>query len=147
MNNRLSNHRGFSFQEMLIVLVSFGVIVACTVPAYVHYSDSHQLQSATETLVGQIRLARSVALSTGVDQPITFETDSKGALYHVDNPDGTIKMSGRLPNNVMYDARTNRKLTMQANGRADHSGMVVVCDFSGKCDTVSVERSGFVIAR
>ena len=147
MNNHLSNNRGFTLAEMLIVLVSFGAVVACTVPAFVHYNDSHQLRTATETLVGQIRLARTVALSTGVDQPITFETDAQGAMYHVDNPDNSVKMSGRLPSNVMYDASTTRTLTMQSNGRVDHSGMVVLCDRNGKCDTVSVERSGFVISR
>lgn len=146
MHKTLRNIRGFTLQEAVVGLATFGVVVACSVPTYVRYRESHELKGATETVVSQIRLARSIALRTGVDQPIVFETDSRGAMFKIVNPDGSVKSTGRLPNNVMFDALTSHTVTMQSNGRADRSGVVVLCDYSGKCDTVSVERSGFVIS-
>jgi len=146
MNLQKRSSRGFSVQEMVVGLATLGVVVACTAPAYIRYRESHELKGATETVVSQIRLARSIALRTGVDQPMVFETDSKGAMYKTVNPDGTVRNTGRLPNTIMYDAATSRMFTLQSNGRVDRHGMVVLCDYSGKCDTVSVEPSGFVIS-
>ncbi|MGH7740693.1 MAG: pilus assembly FimT family protein [Candidatus Eiseniibacteriota bacterium] len=146
MIRNIRSTRGFSVQEVVVGLATLGVVVACTAPAVIRYRESHELKGATETVVSQIRLARSVALRTGVDQPMMFETDSKGAIYKIVNPDGSVRTTGRLPNAVMYDASTSRTLTMQKNGRADRSGRIVLCDYSGRCDTVSVERSGFVIS-
>jgi Tfp pilus assembly protein FimT len=146
MKPNARNGRGFSVQELVVGLATVGMVVACTTPAIVRYRGSHELRGATETVVSQIRLARSIALRTGVDQPIMFVTDSKGAIFKTVNPDGSVRTTGRLPNTVMYDAMTSRSLTMQPNGCADRSGVIVLCDYSGKCDTVSVERSGFVIS-
>jgi Tfp pilus assembly protein FimT len=146
MSRIARNARGFSVQEMVVGLATLGLFVACTAPAFVRYRESHALEGATDTVVSQIRMARSMALRTGVDQRIAFETDSKGAIFKAMNPDGSTRAIARLPNTVMYDASTSHKLTLQKNGRADRNGTVVLCDYSGKCDTVSVEPSGFVIS-
>lgn len=146
MKRNARSSRGFSVQEVVVGLATLGVVVACTAPAFVRYREGHELQGATDTVVSQIRMARSIALHTGVDQPMLFETDSKGAIYKALNADGSVRVTGRLPLTVMYDASTSHLVTMQKNGLADRSGMVVLCDYSGKCDTVSVERSGFVIS-
>ena len=145
--NRVTQHaRGFSVQEMVVGLATLGLVVACTAPAFVRNRESHDLDGATETVVAQIRMARSMALRTGMDLPIAFETDSKGAIFKTMNPDGSTRTVARLPNAVMYDASTSHRLTLQKNGRADRNGTVVLCDCSGRCDTVSVERTGFVLS-
>jgi Tfp pilus assembly protein FimT len=139
--------RGFSLMEVTVGLATLGVVLAVSVPAIAHYGESHDLSGATETVASQIRLARSLALGTGVDQQMLFETDSKGATCKIVNSDGSLQSSTRLPGRVMYDALTSRSLTMQRNGCADRSSVVVLCDTTGKCDTVSVECTGFVISR
>ena len=138
--------RGFSLIELTLGLATLGVVLAFSVPAIEHFGESYELRGASETVASQIRLARSIALRTGVDKSMLFETDSKGAACKIMNSDGSLFSSGRLPDRVMYDALTCRSLTMQANGCANRSSVIVLCDYSGRCDTVSVECSGFVIS-
>jgi len=146
MQTENRNSRGFSLIELSLGLATLGVMLAFSVPAIDRFGESHELQGASDTVASQIRLARSVALRTGKDQSMLFETDSKGATCKIMNSDGSLFSSGRLPERVMFDALTCRKLTMQANGCVNRSSVIVLCDVSGRCDTVSVERSGFVIS-
>lgn len=143
----LRNNRGYSLHELVVVLATLGVVSAVSVPGYVHYAKSHSLDNAASSVASQIRQARAAAIHRGVDQPVLFETDSKGATFKTMNPDGTVLSSGRLPNSVMYDAATSRAFTIRADGSADHAGLIVLRDGRGRCDTVSVEHDGFVVSR
>jgi Tfp pilus assembly protein FimT len=138
--------RGFSVPEVAVAFATLGVVVACSAPAYVRYRDSRELQGAVKSLVSHIRQTRVVALRTGVDQPMVFETDPKGAVFKTMSPNGTMRTTGRLPNTIMYDAGTSRTVTLTSNGRADRVGTVVLCNYGGNSDTVRVARDGFVIS-
>jgi Tfp pilus assembly protein FimT len=133
--------------EVTVGLATIGAVLAFSVPAIARFGEAHDLSGATETVEQQIRLARSIALGTGVDQQMLFETDSKGATCKIVNPDGSLQSSTRLPGRVMYDALTSHSLTMHRNGCAEGSSVVILRDSAGKCDTVSVECTGFVISR
>src|SRR5712691_2954443 len=85
--------RGFSLMEVTVGLATIGAVLAFSVPAIARFGESHDLSGATETVEQQIRLARSIALGTGVDQQMLFETDSKGATCKIVNPDGSLQSS------------------------------------------------------
>ena len=138
--------RGFSVWGVVVGVAAVGVVVACAAPAYLRDRESQQLQGATEVVASQIRMARAMALRSGTDLPVLFETDAHGPTYKIVDHDGSVRVSGRLPNTLMYEASTNRKLTLEKNGRASSPGQVILCNYSGTCDTVSIERTGRVIA-
>src|SRR5262245_64078182 len=68
-----SRTSGFTLVEMAVVILILGLLFAFSIPAYQRINGSYQLKGATENLAAQLRMSRSKAMSTGVDQPMHFQ--------------------------------------------------------------------------
>ena len=136
--------QGFTLVEMAVVILIFGLLVAFSIPAYMRFSGAHQLRGATENLAAQLRMAREKAMATGEDQPMHYVANFQNSDYHIHYPTGFVGGKWKFPRGItFYSIGINP--TMQSNGRASASGMVILQDTRGNRDTVSVLTSGLVL--
>jgi prepilin-type N-terminal cleavage/methylation domain-containing protein len=134
---------GFSLIELAIVLVVVGIVAAFFVPGAITMSQGMQLNASANAIAGQLRLARSKAMSTGIDQMMHFSPDSLGSDYHI-HSGATIPASWKFPAGITYTTNAFQSVTMTSSGRASTSTFIVLRDRRGDVDTVSVEASGLV---
>ena len=138
------SERGFSMIELMMVVLVMGIVAAFAVPSALQMSQGMKLSGAANAIAGQLRLARSKAMATGLDQTVHFSADSLGCDYHVHSSAGVITPLAKLPNGVTYTASTFKSVTMSSSGRASTSIFIGVRDRRGDVDTVSVQASGLV---
>jgi prepilin-type N-terminal cleavage/methylation domain-containing protein len=140
-----SDTSGFSLVELCITLVVLGLIFAFSIPTFSNLTKSHQVKGVASNVAGELRLAREKAIATSVTQPIHIQS---ATVYHVHYASGTIGASWTLPTGITFTSPTvNSWYRMQSDGRCDSSGSIVVQDTRGFMDTVSIQRSGLVLAR
>ena len=139
--------RGFSLVELAIVLTLMGLLIALAVPNMTGFRSSHMVKIAGENIAGQLRLARETAIRTSTTQTLRFRAGYEGSDYHVWSG-GVADPKWSLPTGVSYlwSAGTCDSFRLTGDGRCLESGMVIVQDSRGVRDTVSVERSGLVLA-
>jgi prepilin-type N-terminal cleavage/methylation domain-containing protein len=138
-----SADQGFSMIELMIVVLVIGILAAFTVPSAVYLSQGMQLDGAANSIAGELRLARSKAMATGVDQMMHFSADSLNSDYHI-HAGNTVPSSWKLPTGVTYTTNAFQSITMLSTGRASTSTFVILKDRRGDIDTVSVESSGLI---
>ena len=142
----MSRDRGFSLVELVIVVLVLGLIIGFSLPAFLRFSSTLQLQAAADDIAGQLRLAREKALATGVVQPVIFDYDYLGQSDYRTAPASGVAGSWRLPRGVTYTwgAGVDSTFTFLGDGRCDRSGLIVLQNQRGEQDTVSVQLSGMV---
>ena len=139
--------RGFSMVELAIVLAIVGLLIGFGVPMFSGYRASHMVKIAGENISGQLRLAREKAISTGITQTLRFRAGFQGSDYHVWR--GTVadpKWSLPVGIHYLWASGTQDTFRLTSDGRCLESGMIIVQDARGVRDTVSVQRSGVVLA-
>jgi len=141
-----SHTHGFTLVEMAVVILIFGMLFAFSIPAFQRINASNQLKGATENLAAQLRLARSKAMSTGMDQPMHFTPNYLNSDYHIHYISGFIPAKWKLPRGITYFS-IGLNPTMKKDGRSDQSGLVILQDQRGNRDTVSVLTSGLVLVK
>jgi prepilin-type N-terminal cleavage/methylation domain-containing protein len=141
-----SRTSGFTLVEMAIVILIFGMLFAFSIPAYQRINGSYQLKGATENLAAQLRMARSKAMSTGMDQPMHFTPNYLNSDYHIHYASGFVPAKWKFPQGITYYS-IGLTPTMKSDGRCDQSGMVILQDGKGNRDTVSVMASGLVLVK
>ena len=82
----LKNGAGFTFIELVIVILLIGILIAAIGPRILHLQDSFKVEAAAEQIANHIRLAQSRAIaehpSTGTKKfGVGFDTG--GNLYSV----------------------------------------------------------------
>jgi type IV fimbrial biogenesis protein FimT len=137
--------RGFSLLELMTVLAVLGIVMAFSVPSYVNYTATQNLSGSASNIAAQLRLAREKAISTGQNQTMHFTLNYSNSDYHIHNT--TVEAKWDLPRNILYywGTGTVSAYTFTSDGRCNTSGLVIVQDPRGLRDTVSVQRSGFVM--
>lgn len=138
-----TTERGFSLVELAMVLVVLGLLFSFCIPAFHSLNSSQQLKGASENIAVQLRMAREKAIATGVVQPMHFVGTN---VYHIHYPTG-IAAAWTLPTGITFTSSMNDWYRMQADGRSDNSGDVVLQDTRGDKDTVSVQLSGLVLTK
>lgn len=141
-----SRDRGFSLLELMIVVLIFGLVIGFSLPTFIRFSSTLQLQSAAENISGQLRLAREKAIATGVVQPVTFEYGYLGESDYRTTPATGVGGSWRLPKGITYaaEAEIDSTYVFQKDGRCDRSGLIILQNQRAHRDTVSVQLSGIV---
>ena len=147
-----SSTRGFTLIEMAVVILVLGMLFAFSIPAFQGISLSNQLKGATENLAAQLRMARSKAMSTGMDQPMHFTANYLNSDYHIHYNSGFIPAKWKFPRNITYySVSINPVLTHDGHvtdpAGNPASGVVILQDIKGRKDTVSVLASGLVLVK
>jgi prepilin-type N-terminal cleavage/methylation domain-containing protein len=141
-----SRTSGFTLVEMAVVILIFGLLFAFSIPAYQSINGSFQLKGATENLAAQLRMARSKAMASGMDQPMHFTPNYLNSDYHIHYASGFIPAKWKFPRGITYYS-IGLNPTMKSDGRSDQSGLVILQDMKGNLDTVSVLTSGLVLVK
>ena len=79
--------KGFTLVEVLIVLVIVGIIAAVAVPLY-SSAASVQLKTAANMIASDIEYAKSMAMSTGRNYSIVFDTSAES--YRINDFAGAV---------------------------------------------------------
>ncbi len=150
MTRTLRGARGFSLIEMAVVLLILGLVAAFSFPAYLRFNRSLQLKGQVQNIAAQIQLARQKAIATGFPQTLHFQAGTFGWDYHTHTPGQPI-IGWKFPRNITYlwsvGTLPLQGVIMQADGRADRSGMVILETTDGLRDTVNVQLSGLVLVQ
>jgi hypothetical protein len=131
---------------MAIVILVMGLVFAFSVPTYQKISNTYQLKGATENIAAELRLAREKAIATGMDQPMHFTPNYLNSDYHIHYASGFIPAKWKLPRGVTYYS-IGVSPTLQRDGRASASGLIILQDERGNRDTVSIQMSGLVLTK
>lgn len=73
--------RGFSLVEMLVVMAVFAVLLAVFAPNLKAYAQRSQIEGAARVFQGEFRKARSIAVRSGRQTAIRFETSPDGPVF------------------------------------------------------------------
>jgi len=149
MTRNMRDARGFTLMEMSVVILILGIIATFSVPAFVKLNQSLQLKGAVQNLAGQLQLARSKAMATGTPQIMHLFLGTFGYAYHMHNTLPDHEPGWNFPKNVTYlwsaGTLSGQMVTMNPDGRADRSGMVILQTLGGLRDTINVQLSGLVL--
>jgi len=75
--------RGFSLVELVVVMAVFAVLLAVFAPNLKAYAVRSQLEGAARLFQGEFRKARSIAVRSGRQTAIRFESTADGPLFSV----------------------------------------------------------------
>ena len=148
MTPMLRDERGFTLVEMAVVILILGILAAFSIPSFVKLNKSLQLKGSVQHVAGQLQLARQKAMATGTPQIMHLYAGTYGVDYHIHNTGQPPTGMWKFPRGVSYvwsaGTLSGQMVTMNADGRADRSGMVILQSGSLR-DTVSVQLSGLVL--
>jgi len=77
----LLNQRGFTLIEMMVTIAIGGILVSIAVGAWGSLRERTQVESAKENVVSALQMMRLRALSTGVDQVVSFDWTNDTVSY------------------------------------------------------------------
>jgi prepilin-type N-terminal cleavage/methylation domain-containing protein len=147
------NASGFTLVEMAIVILILGLLFGFSIPSFRSYRQSQMLESATQNLVGQLRLGRQKAISMQHEQRMTFSVGTNRYTVQ-DLASGETYGPFVFPNGVVLEEASivvggvpGPTITALTDGRYSGSGEFVLCDSKGVRDTISVQASGLALSR
>jgi type IV fimbrial biogenesis protein FimT len=85
---KMSNSKGFTMMELLIVIVIFGIVTAMAVPNFLGWMSNYNLRAAADELFSNMQYARLNAVKDNSEWALVFDTTN--GIYYVcsDNGDG-----------------------------------------------------------
>ena len=151
--NAHSQQKGFTLIECAVVMVVMGLMFAMSVPSFKSFRRTHMLQAGTQSVLGQLRLARQKAIGMQHSQRLTFSTGTSS--YSVQDL-VTNQTFGpfTFPKEITIDRAdlveggvTGTTISALSDGRFSGSGEIVLRDPKGARDTLSVQVSGLTLIR
>ena len=148
-----SRQKGFTLIECMVVMVVMGIVLAMSIPSFRSYRRTQLLQAGTQTVLGQLRLARQKAIGMQHNQQLTFSTATNS--YSVEDL-VTHQSFGpfTFPKEITLDRATlveggvtGTTISALTDGRFSGSGEIVLRDPKGVRDTLSVQVSGLALIR
>ena len=110
-----NNERGFTLPEVLITIALLGILVAIAVPVWQNVVNSRSVDSATNQLASDLRLASSKSTNQLADWTVAFDSDSSYQL----KADGT-SISRTLPDETRIlsgEVTSGDNLTFEPSGQ------------------------------
>jgi type II secretion system protein H len=106
MGNRASRCAGFTFLELLLVLVVMSLIAGLTLPLFSGVLDRTERQAALREIASAMRYARSQAVAAKT--PITFRADLVNNKYWLENKEEeSVSKVKTLPAEVVFAEYTS----------------------------------------
>lgn len=140
---RWRGQAGVTALELIVGLVIFGITMAATLPAFSHLMQTNNLKGGSDKLAGHFRLARTKAISSGINHMVIWSTDAGAYVILEDTNENGVPDMGepfdgpfQLPDNVSLanpspDGFSNDWVTFSRNGSASESGTLVLSNLNG----------------
>lgn len=150
----LSTRRGFSYAELVIVILIMGIMAAIAIPRIAQSMSFYRLNAAAERVASDLRYARGQARMKGTSQSVVFNaaTDSYDlpGLFSIDHPSQPFSLN--LPTSA-YPADiqstffgvdgTGGTVIFDLYGRPDYPGSLIL-DVEGNSRTIVLNAFGKV---
>jgi len=82
-----TNQRGVTLMELMVVIVTIGLLAAMAAPRFLDYIPKLKSKAAVKEVVSQLRLARSSAIAEKRPVGVYFNTAEKKYVMFVDSAD------------------------------------------------------------
>ena len=89
---KTGNDRGFTFAELLIVMVMLGILAALAIPSLDLVFSKDKLRKSTSTVTSSLYLARMKAVNDS--EPYGVQFNDNGDFYLVRDPEGASEIKG-----------------------------------------------------
>lgn len=152
-HHKSKRHLGFTFVELMIVMLIFGIFAAVAAPRYRDALSRFRADATAKRVAADLRLAQRHAKRTSASQSIVFDVANNRyvltGIPDLDHADQTyaFDLGDSDSQTVLQSAvfGNNSTLTFDIYGRPDKSGTVVIKSGSYQ-QTVTVEAVGAVSA-
>lgn len=88
------SERGFTLAEVMVTITIMGIFAAVAIPAWGYFVEARQVDSATNQMVSELRLAHTSATNRLANQEVHLTADS--ATYQIGPSGGTLKTNTLL---------------------------------------------------
>jgi type IV fimbrial biogenesis protein FimT len=102
----ISDSKGFTLIEVLIIFALIGIISAIAVPNVVTMMRTYRLKSAANELASTLQLARVTAISQNANSVLTFNTGTKSYSGFSDNGNGGGTLNDGVQNGTEQTIKT-----------------------------------------
>jgi Tfp pilus assembly protein FimT len=149
--DREDRRAAYTLMELVIVLLTVGILAAVAAPKYTESLASFRLEAVTHRIMGDIKFARRTAQENSATQVISFNTVANSyTLTGVTNIDSRSQTFTFSLSQSEYECRLvssafngTAVLSFDVYGRPLYSGTVVV-ECGGTTKTITVNDAGQV---
>jgi len=161
-NGRYRLRKGFTLVEILIVVVIISIAALVAVPMF-SSAGSMQIRSAANIIAADLEYAKSMAITTGQNYSVVFDTNNETYKVVVVNQNGEDKdivhpvtKKTKYEVNFKNDSRLNRvdivsafgtsnRVTFDYMGSPVEGGSIVICSDDGaKADIIVTPVTGYI---
>ncbi|MCI5125053.1 MAG: prepilin-type N-terminal cleavage/methylation domain-containing protein [Candidatus Electrothrix sp. AR5] len=106
-NKKISNSKGFTFAELMVVIAVIGVLSAVGIPSFMRGMPERRLKNATRNLYADLQKARLLAVKENRDITVRF-FDSVGSVergYFFDEDGDTEPIRDFTDSDVLYGCK------------------------------------------
>lgn len=143
MNPVKTNQRGITLMELMIVIVTLGIMAAMATPRFLDYIPRLRTKAAVREVVSQLRLARSTAIAEKIPMGVYFNSYEGGYVVFADTvdvgsqlydeTDRLIRTAEFAPQIEMgYVTFDNSVVIFDADGSASSSGSITFLSHDGE---------------
>lgn len=148
---KMTNQKGFSLIEMVIVMFVISILAGITVSVYVGMKPSIRLSGATRQIIGDLMWARMQAISQNNEFRIIYDNNYQYSILDDDNNNGTSTAGELLIQknireryyDVTYSSSNTDDLVFFPRGNATNLATITITNASG-AKTVKIAMTGRV---
>lgn len=128
LGRSVSDQRGISIMEMMIVVVMIGLLASLAVPSFIEQMPRLETKTQVREIVGKLREARAVAVASKGPAGVCFDGSSKTwTLFLDNNPQDGVHNTG---DSVLSTGLLGERVVMAANSFSNHD---VIFNSDGSC--------------
>lgn len=133
----LSESRGFSLAEILVVVSVFGILAAIAVPQFIAFRPMNRLNGATRQIYGELMWARSKAVNDNSSYVVTFPSNQ--TMLITGSTTKTVNIQTEYSDVTLASSAST--ITFSSRGTADVAPTITLTN-SGGSKTVTLRITG-----